>query len=163
MDTALFVQIDPHGVGKPKEMEEKICNDIKDKINAAHHGIVSVDKAQQDLRVYVRENVESMTKRDADEGFILKGKDFKALAEMENVRYVLLVSVRITSSETKTNFWLGERKNLTVLTEVFLYDTQENKYLIAEEFTDIGKTSGSYDRAYNRAIKEMLTKIEINY
>ena len=115
------------------------------------------------MRVYIRENADTLTKRDADEGYVLKSKDFKALAQLENVRYIVLVSSRITSAETKSNFWSGSRKNVTVLTEVVVYDAQESKYLMDEEFTNIGKTSGSNDRAYSRAIKEMLKQVNFTY
>lgn len=162
-DTALFIQIDPNGVGKPKETEQLICSDVQKKLNASHHDIISTEKTQQDLRVYIRENADTLTKRDADEGYILKSKDFKALAQLENVRYIVLVSSRITSAETKANFWSGSRKNVTVLTEVVVYDAQESKYLMDEEFTNIGKTSGSNDRAYSRAIKEMLKQVNFTY
>lgn len=162
-DTALFVQIDPIGVGKPKETEQLICKDIEAKLNASHHTIVSTEKTQQDLRIYLRENGEEVTKREADKGYILKSSDFKNLAHLENVRFVVLVSSRITSLEEKKNFWSDTRKNITVLTEVVIYDTKDNKYVLSDEYTTIGKTSGSNDRAYSRAIKEMLEKVAFNY
>lgn len=162
-DTALFVQIDPSGVGKPKETEQLICRDIKEKLKASHHDIISTEKTQQDLRVYIRENTDTLTKRAADEGYVLKSRDFQALAQLENVRYVVLISSRITSAESKDNFWSGSRKNVTVLTEVVVYDGQTRQYLMDEEFTNIGKTSGSHDRAYSRAVREMLKQINFAY
>lgn len=162
-DTALFIQIDPNGVGKPKETEEEICKAVQEKLKELNHTIISTDKTQQDLRIYLRENAETVTQRGSDEGVILKGTDFQALGALENVRYVVLVSSRITSAETKSNFWTGSRKNLTVLTEVVVYDSQAKQYLMADEFTTVGSTSGSNDRAYSRAINEMLEQVNFNY
>lgn len=162
-DTALFIQIDPNGVGKPQETEQEICKDIQAKLKDLNHVIVDTEKTQQDLRIYIRENADTVTQRGTDEGVILKSADFQALGAMENVPYVVLVSSRITAAETKSNFWTGARKNLTVLTEVVVYDVENQKYLMADEFTTVGSTSGSNDRAYSRAIKEMLEQVNFNY
>lgn len=162
-DTALFIQIDPAGVGKPQETEKVIAETVRDRLAATGHGIADTEKTQQDLRIYLRENAETVTQRGTDAGIVLKGKDFQALGALEQTRYVVLVSSRITSAETKSNFWTGSRKNLTVLTEVVVYDAQENRYIMAEEFTTVGTTSGSNDRAYSRAIKEMLKQVNFQY
>lgn len=159
----MFIQIDPNGVGKPQETEQEICKDIQAKLKDLNHVIVDTEKTQQDLRIYIRENADTVTQRGTDEGVILKSADFQALGAMENVPYVVLVSSRITAAETKSNFWTGARKNLTVLTEVVVYDVENQKYLMADEFTTVGSTSGSNDRAYSRAIKEMLEQVNFNY
>lgn len=162
-DTALFIQIDPNGVGKPQETEEAIAEAVQKKLLETGHSIVGTEKTQQDLRIYLRENAETVTQRGTDAGIVLKGKDFQALGALEQTRYVVLVSSRVTAAEVKNSFWTGNRKNLTVLTEVVVYDVQESQYIMADEFTTIGKTSGSYDRAYSRAIKEMLKQVNFQY
>lgn len=92
---------------------------------------------------------------------VLKSKDFKALAAKENVQYVLLVSTRTTSAEVKANFFTGQRKNLTVLTNIVLYDAKAGDYLADQSYTEIGKTSGSYDRAYSRATNKLLDEVNV--
>ena len=162
-DTALFVQLDPTGVAKPKEMETLIYQDVSEKIRSVYHDTISAEKAQRELRTYIREHGDTLTRRDADKGFIFKRRDFKALADMEKVRYIMLVSPRITAVENKDNIWTGDRKNLTVITEVVIYDAEEDEYIVDEELTSLGKTSGSKDRAYHRAIKDMLKQLKFNY
>ena len=73
-----------------------------------------------------------------------------------------MIATRVTSAEVKENFWTGLRKNLTIMTNVVVYDAQENDYIMDEDFSSVGKTSGSYDRAFRRAIEDILTKINFN-
>ena len=95
--------------------------------------------------------------------FIIESqRSFTALAEKEQTRYVISIATRVTSSEVKLNFWTGIRKNLTIVTNVVIYDAEANDYLIDEDFSSVGRTSGSYDRAFHRAIEDILTKIDFN-
>ena len=161
-DTALFIQIDPNGVGKIKETENLIGEEVAKKLKTSGHEILPVVETQQNLRIYLRENADTVTQRGSDEGVILKSQDFKALGNLVNAHYVVLIASRITSAEVKEGFW-EDRKNLTVLTEVIVYDAKAGKYLMDEEFSNVGKTGGSYDTAYRRAIKEMLKQVTFAY
>ena len=62
----------------------------------------------------------------------------------------------------KVNFWTGLRKNLTIMTNIIIYDAQEGDYVMDEDFSSVGKTSGSYDRAFHRAVEDTLTKIDLH-
>lgn len=159
-DTALFIQLDPTNVGKPSEAEKLIYDDFASELKKAGHIPVAFENSQKTLRIYLREEAEVDTQREQDLGVVLKSKDFKALAVKENVRYVMLVATRTTSAETKFNFWSGSRKNVTVLTNIVLYDAQAEDYLADQSYTEIGKTSGSYDRAYIRATKKLLQEVK---
>ncbi len=161
-DTALFIQIDPNGVGKIKETENLIGEEVANKLKASGHEILPIAETQQNLRIYLRENADTVTQRGSDEGVILKSQDFKALGNLVNTHYVVLIASRITSAEVKEGFW-EDRKNLTVLTEVVVFDAQNGKYLMDEEFSNVGTTGGSYDTAYRRAIKEMLKQVVFSY
>ncbi len=161
-DTALFIQIDPNGVGKIKETENLIGEEVAKKLKTSGHEILPVVETQQNLRIYLRENADTVTQRGSDEGVILKSQDFKALGNLVNAHYVVLIASRITSAEVKEGFW-EDRKNLTVLTEVIVYDAKAGKYLMDEEFSNVGTTGGSYDTAYRRAIKEMLKQVTFAY
>ena len=159
---AVFIQLDPKGVGKPLEISEEMYGKIKEKLNSAHKEPMPYTKAQKDLKIYIRDNDLNGNQRDQDDGVILRSKDFKALAEKEQTRYVISIATRVTSSEVKLNFWTGIRKNLTIVTNVVVYDAEANDYLIDEDFSSVGRTSGSYDRAFHRAIEDILTKIDFN-
>ncbi len=157
---ALFVQLDPNNVGKPVESTEKIFKKVAEKLQEVDKTVVPYAKAQKDLKVYIRDNDTSPNQRELDKGVLLRTKDLRALADIENVRYVVTVSTRVTSSEVKANIWTGQRKNLTILTNVVIFDAANGEYLMDEEYQSIGKTSGSYDRAFHRAIEEVLKQIK---
>lgn len=159
---ALFIQLDPNSVGKPLETTNELYVKFKEKLNAANKEPIEFAKAQKDLKVYIRDNDINDNQRDQDKGAILRSKDLKALADKEGTRYVIVASTRVTSAEVKTNFWTGLRKNMTIMTNVVIYDSQENDYVMDEDFSSVGKTSGSYDRAFHRAIEDVLTKIDFN-
>lgn len=159
-EIALFIQLDPNGVGKPGEISERIFDSVSAKLKGAKKVPIPYIKAQKDLRVYLRDNDNSENQREQDKGVILKSKDFKALGNIEGVRYVMLVTSRITSVEEKENFWTIRRKNLTILSTIVIYDLQAEDYLMDEEYATVGKTSGSYDRAYSRAINTLLEQID---
>lgn len=158
---ALFIQLDPNHVGKPLEISEELYTSVNDKLKAVGYEAIPFTKAQKDLKVYIRDNDSNETQRDQDKGVILRSKDFKALAEKEGTRYVMVLSTRVTSAEEKVNFWTGLRKNLTIMTNIIIYDAQEGDYVMDEDFSSVGKTSGSYDRAFHRAVVDTLTKIEL--
>ncbi len=160
-DTLLIIQLDPNYVGKPGEIEKRIFDSFADEVKKAGHTVVPFAQAQKDLRIYLREEADTDTQREQDLGVVLKSKDFKALAAKENVQYVLLVSTRTTSAEVKENFFTGQRKNLTVLTNIVLYDAKAGDYLADQSYTEIGKTSGSYDRAYSRATNKLLDEVNV--
>ena len=160
-DTLLVIQLDPNHVGKPAEIEQRIYDSFAEELKKSGHTPVAFNKAQKDLRIYLREEAAPETQREQDLGVVLKSKDFTALAEKENVKYVLLVAVRTTSAEEKINFFTGARKNLTILTNLVLYDVKAADYLADQSFTEIGKTSGSYDRAYSRAINKLLEEVNV--
>ena len=159
---ALFIQLDPHYVGKPLETTNELYDKFKEKLNNANKEPVEFTKAQKDLKVYIRDNDANDNQRDQDKGAILRSKDLKALADKEGTRYVIVASTRVTSAEEKVNFWTGLRKNMTIMTNIVIYDAQENDYVMDEDFSSVGKTSGSYDRAFHRAIEDVLTKIDFN-
>ncbi len=160
-DTLFIVQLDPNHVGKPGEIEQRIYDSFAEGIKKANHMPIPFNKAQKTFRIYLREEAAPDTQREQDLGVVLKSKDFMELAKQANVRYVLVVATRVSSAEEKMNFWTGSRKNLTILTNVVLYDAQEQDYLADQSFTDIGTTSGSYDRAYSRAINKLLKEIKV--
>lgn len=159
---ALFIQLDPNSVGKPLETTNELYVKFKDKLNNANKEPIEFSKAQKDLKVYIRDNDINDNQRDQDKGAILRSKDLKALADKEGTRYVIVASTRVTSAEVKTNFWTGLRKNMTIMTNVVIYDAQENDYVMDEDFSSVGRTSGSYDRAFHRAIEDVLAKIDFN-
>lgn len=159
---ALFIQLDPHYVGKPLEITNELYDKFKEKLNNANKEPVEFAKAQKDLKVYIRDNDVNDNQRDQDKGAILRSKDLKALADKEGTRYVIVASTRVTSAEEKVNFWTGLRKNMTIMTNIVIYDAQENDYVMDEDYSSVGKTSGSYDRAFHRAIEDVLTKIDFN-
>lgn len=156
---ALFVQLDPNNVGKPVESTEKIFKKVTEKLQEVDKSVVPYAKAQKDLKVYIRDNDTSPNQRELDKGVLLRTKDLRALADIEKVRYVITISTRVTSAEEKDNLWTGKRKNLTILTNVVIFDSADGEYLMDEEYQSIGKTSGSYDRAFHRAIEEALKQI----
>ena len=156
----LFIQLDPTNVGKPLETTEKIYKQLKAKLLPLGKEPVDFTKAQKDFRTYLREYEGSDRQRNQVTGVILKSKDLKALARIEGTRYVIVVSTGVTSSEEKTNIWTGSRKNMTVLTNVLIYDAETATFLTDDEYESIGKTSGSYDRALSRAIEDVLEKID---
>ena len=132
---ALFVQLDPNHVGKPLEISEELYTKVNEKLNTVGYEAIPFAKAQKDL---------------------------KALAEKEGTRYVMVLATRVTSAEEKVNFWTGLRKNLTIMTNIIIYDAQEGDYVMDEDFSSVGKTSGSYDRAFHRAVEDTLTKIDLH-
>ena len=144
-----------------QEIEKRIFDSFADEVKKAGYTVVPFAQAQKDLRIYLREEADTDTQREQDLGVVLKSKDFKALAAKENVQYVLLVSTRTTSAEVKANFFTGQRKNLTVLTNIVLYDAKAGDYLADQSYTEIGKTSGSYDRAYSRATNKLPDKPQL--
>ena len=157
---ALFIQLDPTGVAKPLDMTKEIYKSVEKKLAKADKAPISFEKAQKDFKTYLRDNDTSVNQREQDMGAILRTKDLKNLATKESTRYVIVVSSRVTSSEEKDNFWTGKRKNLTILTNVIIYDAMNGEYLVDDEFQSVGTTSGSYERAYNRAIKDMLDQVD---
>lgn len=161
-DTAVFIQLDPFGVADLKETEKLIGDEVSQKLNAAGHKVVPLEDSQRLLRIYSRENANTATQRGSDDILILKGKDFTSLGHTVGARHVVLISSRITNAEVKTGFW-EERKNLTILTDIIVYDVQNGKYIMAETFSNVGKTGGSYDRAYQRAVKDMLEDVTFSY
>ena len=158
---ALFIQMDPSHVGKPLETSEEIYTKVNEKLKSVGYEAIDFTKAQTDLKVYIRDNDTNDNQRDQDKGVILRTKDLKALAAKEGTRYVMVLATRVTSAEEKENFWTGLRKNLTIMTSVTIYDTQKEDYIMDEELSSVGKTSGSYDRAFHRAIEDTLTKIDL--
>lgn len=159
---ALFIQLDPNHVGKPLEISEELYTSVNDKLKAVGYEAIPFAKAQKDLKVYIRDNDSNETQRDQDKGVILRTKDLKALADKEGTRYVMVLATRVTSAEEKVNFWTGLRKNLTIMTNIIIYDAQEGDYVMDEDFSSVGKTSGSYDRAFHRAVEDTLTKIDLH-
>lgn len=159
---ALFVQLDPNHVGKPLEISEELYTKVNEKLNTVGYEAIPFAKAQKDLKVYIRDNDSNETQRDQDKGVILRTKDLTALAEKEGTRYVMVLATRVTSAEEKVNFWTGLRKNLTIMTNIIIYDAQEGDYVMDEDFSSVGKTSGSYDRAFHRAVEDTLTKIDLH-
>lgn len=157
---ALFVQVDPNGVGKPTEITERIFNDVAQKLATVNKDVIPMESANKHLRTYIRDTADAENLREQDKGMILRSKDYKALAKKENVRYVVSVNTRVTSAEEKMNMWTGIRKNLTILTDIVVYDTEAEDYTLDEEFSNVGKTSGSYDRAFSRAVNEALNKVD---
>ena len=159
---ALFIQLDPTGVAKPIEQAKEIHKSVAKELALVNKEPIAFEQTQKMFRIYLRDNDTSSNQREQDMGMIMRTKDLKALAEKAGTRYVLFVSSRITNSEVKDNFWTGKRKNMTVLSSILVYDTLEEKYLVDEEFESVGTTTGSFERAYNRAIQEMLEKVDFS-
>lgn len=159
---ALFIQLDPTGVAKPIEQAKEIHKSVAKELALVNKEPIAFEETQKMFRTYLRDNNTSSNQREQDMGMIMRTKDLKALGEKADTRYVLFVSSRITSSEVKDNFWTGKRKNMTVLSSILVYDTLEGQYLVDEEFESVGTTTGSFERAYNRAIQEMLEKVDFS-
>lgn len=159
---AVYVFIDPNHVNKPLEAAETVYKAIDTKLVQNNAVALPFEQTRKQLRTYIRENDIGDNVRESDLGFNPKRKDLQALAEEANADYVLFINSRVTASEAKLNFWTGVRKNLTILFDVVLMQNVDTDILIDETFSETGKTSGSFERAYNRATKEMLKKIDLS-
>ncbi len=157
---ALFLQLDPTGVAKPIDMAKEVYKEVDKKLLKVNKTVIPYEKAQKDFRTHLRNSEEDMTLREQNSGVILRTRDLQALAAKEHTRYVIVISAGVTSSEEKSNMWTGKRKNLTILTNVIIYDAERNEYYLDDDYQSVGTTSGSYERAYNRALKDMLEQVD---
>ena len=64
----------------------------------------------------------------------------------------------------KYNPWIGTlRSKRTVLFEMILTDKDAKDYIVDENFSESGSTQGThYDRAFNKALKALLEKIDFS-
>lgn len=159
---AVFILIDPNGVAKPFEAAEGIYNALSEELNSNNAKALPYDDTKKILRTYIRENNFGDNARESDMGFNPKQKDLQSLATESGADYVLFVSSRLTAQEAKRNFWTGKRQQSTILFDILLIKKGETSFLVDDTYTDIGKTSGSFERAYKRATKNILKQIDLS-
>jgi len=159
---AIFIIVDPNGVAKPLEASEGIYNAMEEELALNNAKALPYDETRKILRTYIRENDFGDNARESDMGFNPKRKDLHALATEAGADYVMFVSSRITANQVKRNLWTGSRQQSTIMFDVVLVKNGENAYLIDDTYSDVGKTSGSFERAYNRATKKILEQIDLS-
>ena len=162
---ALFVNVDPSGISDPVKSAELIYNNLTDELHKTRKVQVVPEYAETNkvLRRYIRENTSADSAREKDFGFIPKKQDLINLAQEVDADYVLFLNARISNMQQKFNMWTGFRAKNTLLFEIIIVDEAATRYLVDEAFTETGSAQGSsFDRAFNKALTNILEKIDLS-
>lgn len=161
---ALYINVDPNGISDPTKAAELIYNDLKDELHKTGkvHVTPSYDDTSKLLRRYIREHSTADSAREKDFGFVPKKQDLINLAKEADTAYILYLNARISNTQQKLSIG-GFRTKNTLLFEIIITDKQAQNYLVDDVFTETGSSQGtSYDRAFNKALTNILEKIDLS-